>query len=166
MKTKSRDKWQFGDFQTPDELAQKAIATLQRDRQLQPDVIIEPTCGKGAFIRAALDRFPNAKIFGADINPDYVSAARRAIALHPHAQKVEIAAFDFFCADWDKILAERPGYLLIVGNPPWVTSSELSVLNSQNLPSKSNFQQRRGIEAMTGAGNFDISEWMLLQHAN
>ncbi|MGC1247632.1 MAG: SAM-dependent methyltransferase, partial [Spirulinaceae cyanobacterium] len=49
------------------------------------------------------------------------------------------------------------------GNPPWVTSSELSVLNSQNLPAKSNFHNRRGIEAITGSGNFDISEWMLLQ---
>jgi hypothetical protein len=38
------------------------------------------------------------------------------------------------------------------------------MLNSQNLPSKSNFQNRRGIEAITGSGNFDISEWMFLQY--
>lgn len=40
----------------------------------------------------------------------------------------------------------------------------MSILNSQNLPLKSNFQNRRGIEAITGSGNFDISEWMLLQY--
>lgn len=40
------------------------------------------------------------------------------------------------------------------------------MLNSSNLPEKSNFQNRKGIEAITGSGNFDISEWMLLQHIN
>ena len=54
----------------------------------------------------------------------------------------------------------------IIGNPPWVTSSELGILNSKNFPEKSNFQNRKGIEAITGSGNFDISEWMLLQHIN
>lgn len=37
-------------------------------------------------------------------------------------------------------------------------------MNSKNLPEKSNFQQRRGIESITGSGNFDISEWMFLQY--
>ena len=38
------------------------------------------------------------------------------------------------------------------------------MLNSLNVPKKSNFQNRKGIEAITGSSNFDISEWMLLQH--
>ena len=40
----------------------------------------------------------------------------------------------------------------------------MSIQNSQNLPLKSNFQNRRGIEAITGSGNFDISDWMFLQY--
>ena len=32
-----------------------------------------------------------------------------------------------------------------------------------NLPYKSNFQKHRGIDAITGKGNFDISEWMLIK---
>ncbi len=67
--------------------------------------------------------------------------------------------------DWDSFLASFSGHILVIGNPPWVTSSELSILNSKNLPSKSNFQNRRGIDAITSSGNFDISEWMLLKHA-
>jgi hypothetical protein len=39
----------------------------------------------------------------------------------------------------------------------------LGTLASQNLPVKSNFQQRTGLEAITGKSNFDISEWMLIQ---
>ena len=51
--------------------------------------------------------------------------------------------------------------LLVIGNPPWVTNSVLGVLNSGNLPDKSNVDNLRGIEAMMGKSNFDISEWML-----
>jgi len=40
----------------------------------------------------------------------------------------------------------------------------LGIWNSDNLPPKSNFQKRRGFEAVTGKSKFDISEWMLLQH--
>ena len=36
-------------------------------------------------------------------------------------------------------------------------------MNGGNLPAKENFQNFRGIEALTGKSNFDISEWMLIQ---
>lgn len=51
----------------------------------------------------------------------------------------------------------------MLGNPPWVTNAELGLLNSTNLPAKSNFQGHRGLDALTGKANFDISEWMVLQ---
>lgn len=78
--------------------------------------------------------------------------------------RVSVQEADFFSKDWGEMLSDLCGYLLIIGNPPWVTSSELGMLNSRNLPEKSNFQHRKGIEAITGSGNFDISEWMILQH--
>lgn len=49
----------------------------------------------------------------------------------------------------------------MIGNPPWVTNATLSVLDSTNLPKKSNFDNLRGIDALTGKSNVDISEWML-----
>jgi hypothetical protein len=52
--------------------------------------------------------------------------------------------------------------ILVVGNPPWVTNSALGALRSSNLPTKSNFQNHTGLEALTGKSNFDISEWMLI----
>jgi hypothetical protein len=54
-----------------------------------------------------------------------------------------------------------PEPLLIIGNPPWVTNAELSVIGSSNVPNKSNYQNLNGLEALTGKSNFDISEWML-----
>lgn len=61
------------------------------------------------------------------------------------------------------MIAELPQPLLILGNPPWVTNSALGVLSSTNLPVKTNAQGLRGIDAITGKSNFDISEWMLLR---
>jgi hypothetical protein len=37
------------------------------------------------------------------------------------------------------------------------------VLESANLPKKTNFQNFAGMEALTGKSNFDISEWMLIK---
>jgi hypothetical protein len=161
---KNIHKWQFGDFQTPDNLAIEVLKKLKKKYKISPQFIIEPSCGKGAFIRAALKEFESSKIIGLDINGKYIEEAKLSISQNFNLENVTLYQSDFFNTNWQAILANLSGYILIIGNPPWVTSSELSILNSYNLPSKSNFQNRRGIEAITGSGNFDISEWMLLQY--
>jgi len=55
------------------------------------------------------------------------------------------------------------GPLVIVGNPPWVTNSQLGSLGSANVPAKSNVRRLRGIDAMTGSSNFDIAEHIALK---
>jgi len=162
---KSLKKWQFGDFQTPDILAQKATQILVKNHRISPDIIIEPTCGKGAFIRASLGEFKNSRVMGFDINEEYIKEARDSISRYPNSENATVHKTDFFNMNWDAFINDISGSILVIGNPPWVTSSELSLLNSKNLPAKSNFQNRRGIEAITGSSNFDISEWMLLKYA-
>ena len=56
------------------------------------------------------------------------------------------------------------GPLLVVGNPPWVTSAELGSLNSASVPPKSNVKRLSGLEARTGSSNFDVAEavWLKL----
>jgi hypothetical protein len=161
---KSIQKWQFGDFQTPDDLARSVVQTLKLNHNTLPEVVIEPSCGKGAFIRAILHEFKDSTIIGLDINKEYVREAELSISDDPNSEHVTLHESDFFNTDWKTLISKLSGYILVIGNPPWVTSSELSTLNSQNLPEKSNFQNRRGIESITGSGNFDISEWMILQH--
>jgi hypothetical protein len=53
--------------------------------------------------------------------------------------------------------------VLIIGNPPWVTNSQLSSIQSYNLPMKSNFKQYSGYDAITGKGNFDIAESIIIK---
>lgn len=176
---KSSKKSQFGDFQTPETLAINVVKILQSNHGVEPKVILEPSCGTGAFIRASLEAFKGAKIFGFEINDRYIEQAKLSIVAHPNYQNVTLKQANFFDTDWQAILAQQldsnrwnhnsnnvANPILIIGNPPWVTSSELSHLNSQNLPLKSNFQNRRGIEAITGSANFDISEWMVLQYVD
>ncbi len=153
---------EFGDFQTPRELALAATKVLCR-LGIQPRSIIEPTCGRGAFLAAAADSFRKAEaIIGIDINPDHLRAAKSATnrsGLH-----VELRQGDFFKLDWKSVVTKTGQPWLIIGNPPWVTSSNLGAIEGDNLPEKSNFHGRKGIEAITGKSNFDISEWMLLRY--
>jgi len=160
---KSKAKVEFGDFQTPPELALQCCRLLI-ERGFSPASILEPTCGRGNFLAAALHAFPKAsKVIGIEINPDYAEAARQqALKLNP-PNRIEIQQANFFQADWSGILSQLADPLLIIGNPPWVTNSQLGLIESGNLPRKSNFQNLTGLDALTGKSNFDISEWMLLR---
>jgi len=69
----------------------------------------------------------------------------------------------FFATRWEARLARWKTPLLVLGNPPWVTSADLSLLGIDNLPDKTNLKALSGLDAITGKGNFDISEWMVLR---
>jgi len=164
VRVKNKQKTEFGDFQTPIELARR-VCSLLFQRGLRPLSILEPSCGKGNFILAALEFFPHVKnIVGIDINSEHVSTARYAVSkLAPEGLSVHIMHEDFFHVGWGTVLKSLPEPLLVIGNPPWVTNAELGSLGSFNLPDKSNYQNLRGINAITGKSNFDISEWVLNQ---
>ncbi len=160
---KGKSKAEFGDFQTPYELALKACSLLFQ-QGLRPTSVLEPTCGKGNFLLAALDAFPTlSNAIGLDINGDYAMTARDRIEHIYTKRKVRVIQQDFFATDWPPLLQSLSDPLLIIGNPPWVTNAALGSLGSRNLPRKSNIKNHRGIDAITGMSNFDISEWMLLQ---
>jgi len=152
---------EFGDFQTPIGLAHE-VCTLISNLGFSPHSILEPTCGRGAFMQAATKSFPAAcKIIGVDCNPKYVAEAREQIASLKTAVDIEVLEGDFFQTDWNSIVASTKAPTLVLGNPPWVTNATLGSLDSRNLPLKSNVDNLRGLEAITGKSNFDISEWMI-----
>src|SRR5208337_5540747 len=72
---KSKTTTEFGDFQTPPGLALAATQIL-RDLGIRPRSILEPTCGRGAFLGAAANCFPDAEsIIGIDINENHLRYA-------------------------------------------------------------------------------------------
>jgi hypothetical protein len=159
---KRNAKIEFGDFQTPVELAREVCALLVR-QPVEADLVVEPTCGVGAFLVAAAEAFPKARLHGWDINHGYVKQTENALADAGASARASIGQQDFFFHDWEKELSGIRGRLLILGNLPWVTNATVSGMNGGNLPAKENFQGFRGIQALTGKSNFDISEWMLIQ---
>ena len=151
---------EFGDFQTPVGLAQE-IATFLRDNGETADIVVEPTCGQGSFVAAAMAAFPRAEaVYGFDINPHYIRDARTAC--QHDKRKIYLECRNFFQVAWVAFFSNLRGTVLVIGNPPWVTNSALGALGSDNLPEKSNFQRHNGFAAKTGKANFDISEWMLI----
>lgn len=154
-------KVEYGDFQTPPDLARALCARL-REIGCRPASVVEPTCGTGAFVRAALETFPDLlRLEAVDANPDHLACLRSYLSGIPDPERVAVREADFFRHDWSSAIAGLPTPVLILGNPPWVTNSGLGSLGSQNLPEKRNSDGLRGIEALTGKSNFDISEWML-----
>ncbi len=150
-----------GDFQTPPALVQEVCRTLTR-LGVQARSLLEPTCGRGAFLTGALEHFEHVqRAVGVELDAAHARAARAAVRRLGSSARVTIRNADAFAFDWQAQLAALPDPLLLLGNPPWVTNSELGALGSDARPPRRNTPGRRGIEALTGAGNFDVSEWLL-----
>lgn len=163
------DRAEYGDFQTNSDLANKVTLHLS-SKTISPEVVIEPTCGKGNFIIASLRNFKNIKnVFGVEIYKPYVWETKFNIVdfflSNPNSNKPEISIVHCNVFDFDfKEIAKKHSTndILVIGNPPWVTNSKLGSLNSTNLPKKTNFKNHSGLDAMTGKGNFDIAEFITL----
>lgn len=161
---------EYGDWQTNMDLA-LAICRLMKKQGVSPRVLIEPTCGKGHFILAALQTFDSIEeIYGIEIYKPYLDCLKLSILQYfldnPSARKIKINlyhqnVFDFDFASIKKLINSRE--VLVVGNPPWVTNSTLGEKHSDNLPPKTNFKKKKGLDAITGKGNFDIAEYICLQ---
>ncbi|MCB9598123.1 MAG: SAM-dependent methyltransferase [Sandaracinaceae bacterium] len=139
---------EHGDWQTPPELAAACVARLVA-AGVSPRTVLEPTCGRGAFLAAARDAWPRARLVGHELRADYVEDAR--------ATGAEVHQTDFFDADWDALTRDLEPPVLVLGNPPWVTSAALGALGSSNRP-RARVAGVSGLDAVTGRSNFDVSE--------
>jgi hypothetical protein len=161
---------EYGDYQTNKQLS-NAVCDNLKSKSIDPRIIIEPTCGKGSFILSAIQTFKNLEqVFGIEIQEKYLWQLKFELLEYflknPKDNCPEIYLYNnnIFDFDFGQIKRQISGReLLVIGNPPWVTNSTLSVLRSDNLPTKSNFKNSRGIDAITGKGNFDIGECITLK---
>src|SRR3954463_13695464 len=97
MSRKQPRRAEFGDFQTPENLAREICAQLLK-RGLRPRSLVEPTCGTGAFLSEALETFPKLqRVYGFDVNANYIQTAAEKIAAHRNS--VELSTRSFFDVD-------------------------------------------------------------------
>ncbi|MCB0842136.1 MAG: hypothetical protein KDE26_02600 [Bacteroidetes bacterium] len=161
------DRRAYGDFQTNKDLANRVVKySLEKDTGIE--FVLEPTCGRGNFILATIAQCKSLKkVVGVEIYKPYVWKTKTRILTYflenhdnskPEIDIIHGNAFEFDYA----ALAESTRHLklFIIGNPPWVTNSELGSIDSGNLPAKSNFKKLKGVDAITGKGNFDIGEYI------
>lgn len=103
-------------------------------------------------------------LVGVEINHAYIKQAEIALAARrPISQTINLIHRSFFAIDWAELARKQVGQILVIGNPPWVTSSTLGKIESRNLPIKTKQDELTGIDAITGKSNFDISEWICLK---
>ena len=147
-------KKEFGDYQTPDSFAE-IVCNLLRDKlNVTPHIVIEPTSGVGNFLNAALNSFDTIDgAIGLEINPAYCNKCKKRII----DERLQVINDNFFTYQIEKYIGEKE--TLFLGNPPWATNSELNF----NLPEKENFKKLSGTDAITGASNFDICEYIILK---
>lgn len=143
---------EFGDFQTPLRLAKRCLEILG----VRPNSrVLEPTCGHGSFLQAASELAPASERIGLEIQEEYIKEA---------SKWGEILTGNIFETNLSNDIAwETDGDLVVVGNPPWVTSAELNRMDSKNLPPKDNFKGAKGLDALLGASNFDVCEFIMLK---
>lgn len=153
---------EFGDFQTPKILADLMCSLIKEKYNYSPNCIVEPTCGKGSILLSAIKAFPQSKKnIGIEINSQYLQEL--ATTSKQESLNMTLINQNLFAIDLKSHLQFSEDNILFIGNPPWVTNSGLGKIDSQNLPKKSNFKNLRGIDAITGKSNFDLSEYILLK---
>jgi len=154
----------LGDFQTPPGLVAAVLGRLGRSGGRWPRVL-EPTCGRGHFLAGllALDP-PPREIQGVEVQAVHLAAARDVARSAPASVRVGLTEASVFDLDLASAFGwGQGGPLLVVGNPPWVTNAALGALDSGNRPARVNVKAARGIDAKTGASNFDIAEAVWLK---
>lgn len=151
---------EYGDYQTPIEFSKKVCIYLKENKHINPSAVVEPTCGVGSFLKSSL-LFNANEYYGIEINPKYCNICRNEIG----SDKVTVINSDFFSFSSKELIKDKR-QVLVIGNPPWVTNSALSALGSDNVPVKENFKGLKGIDAITGASNFDICEYIILKLIN
>lgn len=154
----SSAKKEYGDYQTPLDFANKVVKYIKDNYEFIPNFIIEPSCGIGNFLKAA-EQYNKSKIIGIEINRNYSEIAKKK---NPKAIIYNQSIFDY---KWNEDI-KRFDKVLILGNPPWITNTELGKLGSENLPQKTNFKKYKGLESLLGISNFDISEYIILYLLN
>jgi len=99
----------------------EASLRLLRSRREEPLRVLDLGVGSGALICALLVEFPQARGVGVDISAGAADVARRNVAACGLASRAEIRV-----SDWASGI-DGP-FDLIVSNPPYIPSAELSAL--------------------------------------
>lgn len=145
---------ELADYQTPAYLTDMICEYLKNNLKISPEVIIEPTCGIGNFIKSISRTFPKKQIYGIDIDQTKLN---KIDSSNPNIRLFNENVFNF---NFKNISKNKS--ILIIGNPPGIINTELKI-NSKIIQTNSNFKKLRKMDTMMRNSNFDISEYIILR---
>jgi hypothetical protein len=152
----------FGDFQTPPALVADILQRLSVNGNVWTRVL-EPTCGGGNFINGLLYlAVPPREIQAFEFQEVHFKKAKK-IAEQSLRTHVIVKRSKLFDLNLENLRWRESGRLLIIGNPPWITNSQLGMIGSNNIPIKTNLKGFKGLDAITGHSNFELTYiWLKL----
>ncbi len=107
-------------------LVEAALAEISRISAAngRPPMVYEPATGSGAVVLSLAAETPEGRFFASDVSPAALGVAVRNAVRHDLDGRV-----DFFASDWfSAISPHQPPFDLIVVNPPYVPTAEISRL--------------------------------------
>jgi methylase of polypeptide subunit release factors len=120
-----RPPFEFGDFFAPEDTLLCALATswaLERhaqEHETAPSRLIELTSGSAVVALGPLDRWPELRAWGADVDASAVVRARRNARVLGHAERARFAHLGLFDARLPRWLRRRAPDV-VACNPPYV----------------------------------------------
>lgn len=116
----AEDRRPMGQTLTPEVIVQSMLK-WSRNRTT-PDRIVDPGCGSGRYIVAALKSYPDAHGMATDVDP-YATLMTRANAIVTGvADRLTVSTGDYRSLDVPQI----SGATLFIGNPPYVRHHQIS----------------------------------------
>ena len=177
----------FGEYYTPPGLAALGVEEVAaRGDAFETAVVVDPGCGAGAFLTAALRRKRDevgssrpaatldrltASVVGIDVNPVAVAAARTAylLALLPVVRRADVdrVSVPVFLGDALGLAADAPdtgvegSADVLLGNPPWIPWERLPGAQKRRLREgpieRLGLFDHEGAAARLGHANDDLS---------
>jgi len=161
-----------GDFQTAYPLALEVTKRTLGGQEFESG--LDPTCGTGAFLLSLLSLQSrrdsrDTRIVGVERNPESASVAWFLCSIARDLLSLETSAV-IECADVNDFATHtfgRQRFDVIVGNPPWVTWTDLSHEDKRRWTRRDlrdyEFVEGSGMERALGVSNKDVAPAIVLR---
>lgn len=129
------------------ELLVERVIAYTKDHPRPVWQMFEPGTGSGNIGAAIIKAVPSAQLVASDITEESIAVARRNFEKHGLANRVKVALVDWMLLPAE--LTPPEGFDLIVGNPPYVGTTQTDMVNPnvlENEPSVALFGGADGLD--------------------
>lgn len=139
---------ELSEYQTPLFFTDTVCDYLKK-LEINPTIIIDPTCGIGNFLKSAARVFHYKQIYGIEIDKEKLNLVDNSI------KNINLINEDIFKFNFNMI--NKNDSYLILGNLPWSANVKISELNSKNIKTDTPYIN------IPKTNNFDISKEIILK---